>query len=325
MSNCVYAIFSHTNPAQVIRLVQTLHALSPRAAIVVHHDPAHTCLDRASVERAGGLVIPDPITAEWGDFTQVRQHLHTMRWCVANLNFEWYVILTGQSYPIKPLVDFESYLGALPYDACVTHFDAYDPTAWPHGEAMRRYHYRYAKLPRFRYWHRIPAAIYERVPMLIRTFNRAQGLLRMFTFPRGLPTRLGLKTLRRPFGKGGPRLVAGNMNANYRKATVEYVLDYVDSNPQYGSYFERTALPDEVFFTTIIANAPALKVSNNNLRHINWPSGQAASGAVMSMDDLDTLVSSPAFFGLKFDETQCPELLEYIDRRLGAPHSGATP
>jgi hypothetical protein len=325
MATCVYAIFSHTAPAQVIRLVRTLRAMSPEAVIVVHHDPTHTELTQDSVERAGGIMIPDPVAAEWGDFSQVAQHLHTMRWCAANLNFDWFITLTGQSYPIKPLKEFESFLRASPYDAYVTHFDAYDPAIWPRGEASRRYHYHHVRLPKFRYWHRIPGAIRERVPMLTRWFNRAQPLLKIFTFPRGLPTRLGWRTFRRPFGNRGPRLIAGNQNTNYRKTAVRYILDYVDANRSYTAYFKHSALPDEVFFTTILVNAPSFKILNDNLRYINWPKGHAASGAVMNMDHWDALLSSPAFFALKFDANHCPELLDHLDQELGLRPAGVNP
>jgi len=325
MSTCVYAIFSHTNPAQVLRLVRTLRAMSPQAAIVVHHDPTHTSLPRDWVEGAGGISIPNPIAAEWGDFSQVAQHLHTMRWCAVNLDFDWFITLTGQSYPIKPLDEFESFLRASAYDAYVNYFDAYDPAIWPPGEARRRYHYHYVRLPKFRYWHRIPAPIRERVPMLVRAFNRAQSVFKLFTFPRGLPTRLGWRTFRRPFNSKGPTLIAGNQNTNYRRAAVQYILNYVDTNPAYEAYFKHTALPDEAFFTTILVNATSFKIQNDNLRYINWPQGHAASGAVMNMAHWNALKSSPAFFALKFDSNHCPELLDHLDQELGLRPAGANP
>lgn len=325
MSTFVYAIFSHTNPTQVLRLVSTLRAMSPEAAIVVHHDPTHTNLPRDLVEGAGGISIPNPIAAEWGDFSLVEQHLHTMRWCAANLDFDWFITLTGQSYPIKPLEEFESFLRASAYDAYVTHFDAYDPTIWPPGEASRRYHYHYVRCPKFRYWHRIPGLIRDRVPMLVRAFNRAQPVFKLFTFPRGLPTRLGWCTFRRPFNSKGPRLIAGNLNTNYRKAVVRHILDYVDANPTYKAYFKHTALPDEVFFTTILVNTPSFRILNDNLRYINWPDGHAANVAAMDIDHWDALRSSSAFFALKFDANHCPELLDHLDQELGLRPAGVNP
>lgn len=162
MKPCVYAIFSHINPGQVIRLVRTLRALSPYTYIVVHHDPSYITLSSTTVKAAGGIMVPNPVQAEWGDFSLVSQHLHTMRWCTKNLDFESYITLTGQTYPIKPRRDFETYLSASQYDTCLIYFNAYDPTVWPQGEAARRYHSSYMKVSRFKYWHRVPKAILSR-------------------------------------------------------------------------------------------------------------------------------------------------------------------
>lgn len=51
----VYAIYSHGNPEQVLRLVRTLRALSPQSHIVVHHDPSISPLMTNDVSPAGGM------------------------------------------------------------------------------------------------------------------------------------------------------------------------------------------------------------------------------------------------------------------------------
>lgn len=313
----VYAIFSHINPRQVIRLVRTLRALSPHAHIVVHHDPGYPPLAAEQVEEAGGRLIPDPVAGEWGDFSQVLQHLHVMRWCRDHLDFEWFITLTGQTYPIKALADFESTLARAPYDAFVEHFDAYDPAVWPIGEAARRYHYRFVKLPRFPYWHRLPAVVRASVPRVIRVFNATQTLARIFTYPKGLRTRLGVLTIRRPFGRGGLHLTGASQNTNYRRKAIESVLSYVDANPDYSAYFRRTALPDESFFATILCNSPELRIANDNLRHIHWAGPQAATGGVLALHQLPDLKASPAWFALKVDQDADPEILDTLDLHLG--------
>ncbi|ATE60922.1 beta-1,6-N-acetylglucosaminyltransferase [Thauera sinica] len=314
---CVYAIFSHVNPAQVLRLVAALRALSPQAHIVVHHDPAHEALDPARVRQAGGVLIPDPVPGEWGDWSQVLQHLHVMRWCVGNLEFDWFITLTGQSYPIGRLDELERFLASSPADAYLINFDAYDPAVWPRGEAAKRYHYRYFKLPKFRYWHRVPAIVRDRIPAAIRAFNRIQPVLRLFPYPKGLPTRLGILCPRRPFNGTDMKLGGGNQNTNYRRSAIEAILDHVDSHPAYCAYFRRTALPDEAFFATILRNSPALHIVDDSLRYIYWPGGHSASGGVMDLRHLPELEASSAYFALKFDQNASPELLDHIDHKLG--------
>jgi hypothetical protein len=139
----VYAIYSHCNPEQVLRLVRTIRTLSPQSHIVVHHDPSISMLKAQDVSSAGGIAIPDPVLGAWGDYSQVKQHLHSMRWCLNNLQFEWYITLTGQTYPINLLQGFEKFLKNTPHDAYIYHFNSYDQNIWPNNEAVHRYHYRY--------------------------------------------------------------------------------------------------------------------------------------------------------------------------------------
>lgn len=310
----VYAIYSHTNPDQVLRLVSAIRALSPRAHIVVHHDPSESRLTEQDVALAGGIAIPDPVPGAWGDYSQVRQHLHTMRWCLNNLDFEWYITLTGQTYPIKPLEGFEALLREAPHDAYVFNFNAYDQSIWPNNEAARRYHFRYIQLPKFHYWHKIPRAFSKYIPYLILAFNRSQPLLKIFPYPKRLPTRLGLLQWRRPFKN---TLTGCNQNTNYKRHVLQHIVEYVDKHQEYVHYFSKTALPDEVFFSTIMCNYLNIRVANDSLRHIFWPGSNAASVGVMDMTHWDNIEASPAYFGLKFDQNICPELLQKIDRKLG--------
>lgn len=311
----VYAIYSHCNPEQVLRLVRAIRALSPQSHIVVHHDPSASTLNAQDVSSAGGIAIPDPVSAAWGDYSQVRQHIHTMRWCLNNLEFEWFITLTGQTYPIKPLRGFEEFLRDTPHDAYIYHFNAYDQNIWANEEAARRYHYRYIQLPRFSYWHKLPSGLRIRIPKILSLFNRSQSLLKIFPYPKGLPTRLGWLQWQRPFGPRMP-LIGSNQNTNYRRHALQHIVEYADGHPEYARYFSKTALPDEVFFSTIVCNDQTIRVANDSLRHIFWPASNAASVGIMDMTHWSELQKSSAYFALKFDQNTCPELLQQIDRKL---------
>jgi hypothetical protein len=312
----VYAIYSHCNSEQVLRLISTIRILSPQSHIVVHHDPSSSSLNTQDILSAGGIAIPDPVSGAWGDYALVKQHLHTMRWCVKNLEFEWYITLTGQTYPIKPLQGFEASLRNTPLDAYIDHFNAYDQNIWPNDEAVRRYHYRYIRLPRFHYWHKVPALVRTLIPGLIKLFNRSQPLLKLFPYPKSLPTRLGLLQWQRPFGAKMP-LIGSNLNSNYKRHVLQHIVKYADNHPHYLRYFSKTALPDEVFFSTIVCNDPKISVANDCLRHIFWPTSNAASVGIMDMTHWDQLQTSSAYFALKFDQNTCPELLQQLDLKLG--------
>lgn len=318
----IYAIFSHGDSAQPLRLVRTLRALSPDSHIVVHHDPSHTEIAPDAVEAAGGRAIPNPVRGRWGDFSLVEQHLHTQQWCLQNLDFDWYVNLTGQSYPIRPLAELEALLETTSYDAYLTWFDAYDPAVWPIGEAVRRYHFQYVELPRFPYWHKLPPTVAGATTWLIRWINRVQPLVRFFPLPRSQPTRFGTMATKRPFSPSSRKLIGSNLNMNLSRRVVERIVEIARQDEAYAHYFSRTIIADEVFFSTIVCNEPDFVVANDNLRHIYWPSECPASGGVMDLRHLPALEASPAYFALKFDQNVCPEILDHLDIRLGLRPKG---
>ena len=314
---CVYAIFSHTRTNQVLRLVRALRRLSPNSVIVIHHDPGHEALDANACKAAGALIIPLPIRGEWGDYSLVQQHIHTMQWCMQNINFEWFITLTGQSYPIKPLDNFEAFLKNTHYEAFLSHFSAYDDNIWPNKEAVYRYHYRYAKIPKFHYWHKLPRSCLNWTNLLIKHLNNIQPLFHIFRFPRNLNTRIGILQKKRPFSPTSTPLFGANLNTNYKKNAIESIFRYLNANPEYSDYFSKTIIPDEVFFINILKRLQDIHVANDHLRYVYWPSINAESAGVMNLQHLAELINSPAFFGLKFDETKHPELLDTIDKELG--------
>ena len=91
----------------------------------------------------------------------------------------------------------------------------------------------------------------------------------------------------------------------------------MSENPDYVRFFEHVFVPDELFFQTIIMNS-ALRdtVVNDNLRYVDWTREPAP--AVSTRDDLTALLELGQLFARKFDETVDREVLDALDRHLGA-------
>ncbi|MBL8460918.1 MAG: hypothetical protein JNL20_00170, partial [Thauera sp.] len=107
----LYLIFSHDRPRQLARLVKAIRWLSPTARIAVHHDPQGDPLDPRLFDGIDDVhIVPDPVRGEWGDFSLVEQYLHALRWCTERLEFDWCCTLTGLSYPLRQLSEFERFL-----------------------------------------------------------------------------------------------------------------------------------------------------------------------------------------------------------------------
>lgn len=313
----LYLIFTHERPRQVARLVRAIRQSSPEALIAIHHDPGGEALDRGMFDGIDRVYfVPDPVRGEWGAFSQVEQYLHGLRWCAANLSFNWCCTLTGLTYPLQPLTDFEAFLERSEYDVFIHHFDAFDPVQWPPGTAERRYLFAYYRLPRFPYMHRVPQTVQDLLKRSREIFNRIQPLFRIVPLPRRAPTRFGIRRLRRPMGKDF-LLCGGRQTLNLNRRALMRTLDFVDAHPEWTHYARRALHPDESFFVSIIVNDRELRICNDVLRYIKWPKLHAASGATIDTDEVERALCSGAPFGLKFDELAAPEALALVDARLG--------
>ena len=314
----LYLIFSHDHQEQVVRLVRTIRRLSPGAVITIHHDPSLFALDTSKFSNESAVhVVPNAVRGQWGDFSLVEQYLKALRWCLDNLNFDWVITLTGLSYPIKPLFEFENMLAKSNQDAFVYHFDAFDPDHWPKGTAATRYFYRYYRLPKFHYYYKIPTALRRVVESSRQWLNKHQSLVRVITMPRGANTRFGMRRLRPPFGSHF-RLQGGRQMINMHRRALHCVFDFLHNNPWWTEYARRTLIPDESFFQTILANDPKLRVTNDVLRYIKWPTDRthAASVAVIRSEEIPEVLRTSAPFALKLDSRIDALALDLLDEYL---------
>ena len=315
----LYLIFSHDRQRQLARLVKAIRWLSPTARIAVHHDPQGDPLDPRLFDGIDDVhIVPDPVRGEWGDFSLVEQYLHALRWCTERLEFDWCCTLTGLSYPLRQLSEFERFLAQSGNDAYIHHFDAFDPSQWPKGTAERRFLFAYYRLPRLPYAYRIPQPVQRLLARLRERFNRVQPFLRIVPMPRKAPTRLGIRRLHRAQGDDF-LLCGGRQMLNINRRALARILDFVDTHPEWTRYARRALIPDEFFFNSILVNDGGLRVGNDVLRYIKWPKLHAASGAAIEAEEVEQALSSGAPFGLKFDELVAPDALDLIDGQLGLP------
>ncbi|MEO1652496.1 MAG: beta-1,6-N-acetylglucosaminyltransferase, partial [Bacteroidota bacterium] len=106
---------------------------------------------------------------------------------------------------------------------------------------------------------------------------------------------------------------------------VDYILDFVDENPEFVKIFKTTAHPDEAFFQTIIANSPYKDYVKPSLTYAAWPEEEAQSPEIIKKKELimfrDHLYVETSYgptvpvFARKFNEVNT-FLCEVVDRHL---------
>ncbi len=111
---------------------------------------------------------------------------------------------------------------------------------------------------------------------------------------------LGLRRWGLPFADRMP-LQGGRQMLTINAKALRAALRFVDESPSYVAWMRASFIPDESFFTTILANAADLKIANQVQRFIKWPRGHAhaASVAVITADEIPEVLR-PYMRGLEY-------------------------
>jgi hypothetical protein len=299
-----YLILSHQNPSQVIRLIGRIRGDRPESIVVVHHDPSKSVLPHESFADDPNVMFVTPtIAGGWGDFSVLEMVLRAIDTLLASGKpFDYATLISGQDYPIKPLVAFEEMLagigdGALDIEANTPHLD--------------RYTFLWRRLPRF-LENRYTQALFARLQAL----NRRQPWVR---FVNG---RIGcwyaLKRSKPPL-PGSMVFYKGSQWWTLAERCVRAVQTFTREHPEVLECYRRSIIPDESFFQTVLYNDARFTFVNDDFRYIHWDDHLAESPATMTSLDLPAIAASPAFFARKLDITVDADLIDEIDRSLLAP------
>lgn len=311
MSRTLYLIVSHTNPAQVIRLVKTIRLNSPDSYVLIHHDYSSSVLDRSVFQQMDNVhVLEEYIPVTWGQFSLVEMELYCINWVLARaIPFDWLVLLSGQDYPIKPLSEIEQLFKTTEYDGFMEYFPAtmppVEPTEfglrWKQDTGLKRFFYRHYRLP--------SNLILNRVFFKLgRIFNKKQSLITVSADRNG--SRLGIRCTSTPFSKDFP-CYAGSQWHTLSYRCVQYIHGFVQQHPEFVKHYRRTVIPDESFFQTILLNNRDLKIFNNNQRYITW---DGSGPALLKVKDFDYLINSDRQFARKFNTERDREILDLLDQ-----------
>lgn len=293
---------------QVERLARTIASGTNDRLIVVSH--RGTDLDRKRLENSGvtDRVLPSP--GGRGRFGVIDGLISAFRWLEKQpRSYDWAVVLSGQDYPIRPLVQLEMELERSEFDGYFHHFDAMDeaaalapPMFWPQREVDNRYQFEYAVLK-------------EDPTTLDRALLKVPRLLtentRNYRLHTGYGIMLGKRLKQTPFSRDF-RLYGGSYWLTINRKAVRSVLTFVDERPDIVNYFRGVIVPEEAFLQTVLANDQALRLSTREHRYMEFDQ-RHGHPREFAMADLPRVMASGCFFARKFDMRRNPEVLDAID------------
>ncbi|MBF2022543.1 MAG: hypothetical protein IGR93_21250 [Hydrococcus sp. C42_A2020_068] len=292
-----FIILTHNKPHQIIRLLNTLNRMFNCPPIVCHHDFSKSELPVDILSRNVLLVHPHLQTG-WGEFSVVEAMLRALQLMYETpTSPDWFILLSGSDYPIKPAKQILQDLASSPYDVHISHeqinYNAYERD-WQ-KQCYERY-----------------CTIKFRVPFL----NRKLLLIkRVVTLRHPLLTAPFL-----PFSKN-LRCFAGEHWFCANRKAAKYLIEFHSTRPTLASHYRRledfeTISPDESYYQTIFCNAPHLKISKNHWRYIDW-STNGAHPKTLLLEDLPKIHASSAHFARKFDTNEDVRILNELDAIVG--------
>ncbi len=279
-----FVLITHQKPRQILRLITTLDRMFEGPPIVCHHDFTQSALPTNTLGQHVSFVRPHHAT-QWGRFSVVEATLEAMR-----LMFEgpdppdWFVLLSGADYPIKPARTILQDLASSPFDVHLQHERVrYDSNATWQRKRYDRYCTLGVDVPGTHLRVRL------RHPRLTAPFLPFSETFRCFA---------------------GEHWFYAN-----RKAT-NYLLEFHRTEFALARHYRRErrvpSSPDESYYHTVLCNAAHIRVSTDNRRYIDW-SGGGNSPKTLSSHDLPRLRASSAHFARKFDMDEDPGFLDELD------------
>jgi hypothetical protein len=294
-----FILVTHGQTQQIHKLVMRLNQMFESPPIVCHHDFFKSPIDTKIYPDNVNFVKPHVKTG-WGKFSVVEATLKALELLYKDsISPDWFVLLSGSDYPIKPASKILEDLSATPYDVHINYKELSYGQFKKHErlkDSWQRVHFK-------RYFSK---RVYVYYPDVRKGFKKRK--IRLVH-----PVITWLFT---PFSRNFPCYSGEHWFCANRKA-AKYLLEFHSREQKLANYFRKidydTVSPDEAYYHTIFCNATHLKVSDNNLRYVDW-SVTARHPKTLTFEDFPKLQKSQAHFARKFDLESHSELLDVIDK-----------
>lgn len=282
-----YLILAHKNLAQVDRLIANL--LTDNTYVYIHIDKR---VDSGKIRRhkfsteKRVKIIRNRVAVCWGGFSMVQATLNLMRAATALGREGYYVLLSGQDFPLQSNEAINSFFEANAGSEFMSHWRI-PYKGWVNGG-----------LDRIKYYWFVDKIGMENSDVFF-SFQKENRMERVYF--RDFP----------PYG--------GSQWWCLTLECVQYILEFVERFPIIIDYFELTLIPDELFFKTIVMNSPFMEnVVNDNLRYIIFEGGKPHPN-IIGMADFPGLIESQKFWARKFDMHHDSHILDKLERHITSP------
>lgn len=302
-----FVILSHSDPAQLLRLVTTLNRLYGDPPIACHHDSAQCAID-VTVFPGNVRFVEPSIRTGWAKWSVVRGFFAALRLLYERDAPDWFVLLSASDYPVRRAAAVRADLEALGADALIDYRQIGDTAA----SATARFGPCNPELEHFETEcdQRLKRSRYEGAELWLPMLRFDDGGRRVrpgrFTVHLPFATPLG------PFSRDFPCFYGDHwFTGNARVARL--LLAPTPQHLKLQQHLTMRTSPDECYFQSVLCNEPGLRLVRDNRRYAQW-NGGGAHPQSLTEADLGAIGASNAHFARKF--AHGAPVLDRIDAML---------
>lgn len=324
MRKIAILLLVHKEPAQLERLLRRLD--DERFDFYIHIDAKSDINAFRGVEslvKASNVIwVKCRVKTYFNDFSLVEATCHTMEQAIdARVGYKYYVLLTGQDYPIK---SNNTIYSTLMNNYPMSYIDMYGvDEAFSKGVKWVEHvgHNYFSQTIRKRLLNLVGGKIYfssggKILKFWVVIYDKVMTLFRY-------SPRKKIKRLKYVYSAGSHFWILPDK-------AVEFILEKYKSDENVNKIFRHAAAPEESYFQTILSAMHGLQLpdeyiqfesqekemDNPALRLIKWyENGVHTNGhpAIWQMKDRDFMERANALFARKFDSTIDSDILDYFD------------
>lgn len=300
----VYIILAHTNYEQTIRLFSRLNKEETSFVFHISQTSEHQYFEKvfAALKNQSNCYFAKRAVVRWGDFGVIQGALNAIDTiCDNQINFDYAILLSGQSYPLKSHAVICQILEKYRGNQLLENI----PFSEIEKELSHRIEPYHFWLGNRNFWYPHQG---KRNKLLATLFD--------FVISPLMPKRQPL-----PYGY---TLFKGSLWWTLTRDCIEYIHQYnrTEIGQNIVKFLKNTRHSGETYFQTVLMNSDYAKsIVNKDLRYILWLDAEDDKGhpETLTTEDFDGIASSECLFGRKFDMEKDAEILDLIDERILAP------
>lgn len=301
-----YLVLCHTDAGAALRLARRVRALSPGSVVVLRHAQGPGYLDEADAAAAGARLLVSGIAVSWGDWSLTAAALELYQHGLETTGADWFVLLSGQDYPVRDLAAWEREVVAAGAQA---RFPRVPPDRQNVAYVWGRW-----QPPAG-----VPRPLRRAAAALWRTAGHAlRPLVIAFAVPGESWWAVGRRRLGRTERARPLPVVKGDFWMAVSREAIGRALERHRTDDAVRAFFASTRLADETYLPSLLDADPAVRIDDVATSYARF-TAKSWNPVWVDLEELRRAAATPAAFARKVAGTPAGDAVRDAADAISAP------